>query len=59
LSETGKLFANVQGHNEGGARRAQFPDAESLWGRRITAWGRRMTAEGAEKSRQCHKYFLQ
>jgi len=37
LSETGKLFANVQGHNEGGARRAQFPDAESLWGRRITA----------------------
>jgi len=28
------------------------PDAESLWGRRITAGG-------AEKSQQCHKYFLQ
>jgi len=43
--ETGKLFANAQGCNEG-ARRAQFP-------------GWKIIAEGAKKSRQCHKYFLQ
>jgi len=28
------------------------PDAELLWGCRITA-------EGVEKSKQCHKHFLQ
>ena len=36
----------------GVTRGAQTPSAESLWGRRITA-------VGAEKSPQCHKYFLQ
>jgi len=59
LSETGKLFSNVQGRNERKAGGHNSPGAESLWGCRITEGGRRKPAEGAEKTRQCHKYFLQ
>jgi len=40
-----------QGRNEG-AKGRNSPGAESLCGRQITAGG-------AEKSQQCHKYFLQ
>jgi len=50
--------AVTRGVTKGGQGGHDSPGAESLWGRRITA-GRQMTAEGAEKSQQCHKYFLQ
>jgi len=43
---------SVQGHNEGWQVGHNSPGAESPWGRQITAGG-------AEKSKQCHKYFLQ
>ena len=54
----------AQGRNEGAK-------GERFTGRRITMgapkhcggaespWRRRMAAEGAKKSQQCHKYFLQ
>jgi len=35
----------------GGQGGHSYSGAKSLWGRQITAWG-------AEKSQQCHKYFL-
>ena len=44
-----------QGRNEGGHNSL---GANSLWERWITAGGQ-ITAGGAEKSQQCHKYFLQ
>ena len=46
------MVADVQGRNEGGKGGTIPPGAKSLWGRRITEGG-------AEKSQQCHKYFLQ
>jgi len=51
-----EYFVHLHGCHEGG-KGAQFPGDRitmetSLWRRRITAWG-------AEKSQQCHKYFLQ
>jgi len=42
----------LQRRNEGGQGGHNSPGAESLW-------GRRMTVGGADKSQQCHKYFLQ
>jgi len=50
--ETFLITAHWQGRNEGGQGRHNSPGANSLWGRWITAGG-------AEKSQQCHNYFLQ
>ena len=44
-----KMPPATQGHNEEGA---QFPGAESLWGRQITVGS-------TIKSQQYHKYFFQ
>jgi len=47
-----------QGRNEGG-KGGTIPRAPIHYGGADMLLGRRMTAGGAEKSQQCHKYFLQ
>jgi len=42
----------IRGVTSVGQGGSNFPGAGPLW-------GRRMAAGGAEKSQQCHKYFLQ
>ena len=50
------------GHGTRGAawwgEEGAIPGAESLWGRQ-TSVGAPIGCGGAEKSQQCHKYFLQ
>ena len=42
-----------------GERGAQFPGRRVIMGALNHCGGHRMAAGGAEKSQQCHKYFLQ
>jgi len=51
-------FTHVQGRNEGGKGTTITP-APIHYGGAKSLQGRPITAGGAEKSQQCHKYFLQ
>jgi len=48
-----------QGRNEMGGKRGTIPWAPIHYVAAGSLQGRRITAGGAEKSQQCHKYFLQ
>ena len=51
-------WKHIQGRNEG-EKGGTIPRAPIRYGGAESLLGRRITAGGAEKSQQCHKYFLQ
>ena len=53
-----KAVMPTQRRNEGGQGGHNSRGANLRWGAELLQ-GRRITAGGAEKSQQCHKYFLQ